>query len=406
MKNDLPQFDHKQILHRRMSTILPLSFFILLVGSLIIALSLAHHETSSVTAAPSSAVPSGLGVYDGAGNGAFYKLDAASGAFRWRFQTHGRSIPAPGAVADGIVYFGSSDTNVYALQAATGSLLWKFQTGGPVLTSPVIAAGTVYVGSADGNVYALDAKSGTKLWSYFAGNANEAITPSTSVVDQGIVYASSSDNSSHSYLFALNAKTGKQLWRIQVDSQVFTSPQIANGLIYIASFAISQQTGPTVTDSFAYAFNAKDGSQRWRSAKVSDFILAAPTVANGAVYFGSRNTMIYALNAENGALLWQQSAGGAVSASLQVVNGVLYAGVGPGVSLNNTAILALKATDGSQVWRHAIANYAGTPLAVSGNALYVGSFDSFVFALKTSDGSQIWVHQDTAPFSNAPITVG
>ena len=99
-----------------------------------------------------------------------------------------------------------------------------------------------------------------------------------------MVYGSSSDGIAHSYLFALNANSGAQIWQQQITNQSFTDPQVFNGVIYIASWAIGQQGGPDNTDSYVYAFNAKDGSQIWRSEKIGNFILFSPTVVNGVVY--------------------------------------------------------------------------------------------------------------------------
>ncbi len=120
-----------------------------LVAGLVVVLTLAHLVTAyNVSYAASTATQ--LGVYVGAGDGSLYKLDANQGVLKWRFQTQGRTIPAPAAVAGGTVYLGSSDNNVYALNAKNGTQLWQFQTGAPVLASPTVAGGVVYIGSSDG----------------------------------------------------------------------------------------------------------------------------------------------------------------------------------------------------------------------------------------------------------------
>ncbi len=389
--------------HHRTSVRPAMWLFSFLAAGLIVVLTLAHLDTAyNVSYAASTATQSG--VYVGAGDGSLYKLDANQGVLQWRFQTQGRTIPAPAAVVGGTVYLGSSDNNVYALNAKNGTQLWQFQTGAPVLASPTVAGGVVYIGSSDGNIYALDAKTGNELWSYDAGQPNETVTPTTAVVTGGIVYASSSDGMSHSYLFALDAKTGVELWRAQVNDQLFTNPQVDNGVIYIASSALDQAGGLPLTDSYVYAFNTGDGSQLWRSEKISDVILAAPTVASGVVYFGSRNDNVYALDAGNGTELWHHNTGGAVFASPQVANSVIYVGMSGG-GVGNNSIMALNTKDGSMRWRHTITNYAGANIVVNNNIIYVGSSDSVVYALKATNGSQMWKYQDSAPFTNAPLAV-
>ncbi len=56
-------------------------------------------------------------------------------------------------------------------------------------------------------------------------------------------------------------------------------------------------------------------------------------------------------------------------------------------------------------WQHTITNYAGANIVVNNNVIYVGSSDSVVYALKATNGSQVWKYQDSAPFTNAPLTV-
>lgn len=402
MNDHVPDFHSHQTPHHCNRTQATSWLLSLLAGGLVVIFTLAHlitiHGVSYAATTPQ------LGAYVGAGDGSLYKLDASDGTLQWRFQTQGRDIPAPATVANGVVFFGSADGNVYAVSADNSKEVWQFTTDASVLASPAVDSGLVYVGSSDGNIYALDATNGNELWSYHAGQSDETVTPTTAVVLNGVVYSSSSDEISHSYLFALDAKTGAQLWRIQVNNQLFTNPQVVDGVIYIASSALSQTGGPSTTDSYAYAFDTKDGSLHWQSQKISDFIPSAPTVTGGVVYFGSRNDNLYALNADSGTEVWHHKASGAIFASPQVNNGVVYIATSSGIATGNS-IMALNASDGSLRWQHAITNYAGANIVVNNNVLYVGASDSMVYALKIKNGSQIWSYKDTAPFTNAPLAV-
>ncbi|MFL5701312.1 MAG: PQQ-binding-like beta-propeller repeat protein [Ktedonobacteraceae bacterium] len=199
-----------------------------LIGSLFIVLNLAHqiktvtaitrhHSSASANVSNNVNVSlSQLGVYAGFSDGALYKLDAQSGKSLWHFQTNGRSIPAAPAVAVGTVYLASQDGYVYALNASNGTLKWRFQTHAPVLASPTVDSGVVFVGSSDGYLYALRVQDGSLLWRYYTGPNSVAVTANSAVVAGGIVFGSSTDNVAHSYLFALDAKAGTQLWRVQV----------------------------------------------------------------------------------------------------------------------------------------------------------------------------------------------
>ncbi len=403
MKDNVPDFRSDQTPHHSNRTRATRWFLSFLVGGLVVILTLVHLDTMRSVSYAATTTPQ-LGAYVGAGDGSLYKLDAGNGVLQWRFQTQGKEIPAPATITNGVVFFGSTDGNVYAVNADNGKEVWHFATGASVLASPAVDNGIVYVGSSDSNLYALDAWTGNKLWTYQAGQPSETVTPTTAVVVNGVVYSSSSDGTSHSYLFALDAKTGTQLWRTQVNDQLFTNPQVVNGVIYIASSALTQAGGPSITDSYVYAFDTKDGSLHWQSQKISDFIPSAPAVAGGVVYFGSRNDNLYALNAGSGTEVWHHKVSGAIFASPQVDNGVVYIGTSSGM-IDGNSIMALNAGDGSLRWQHTITNYAGANIVVNNNVLYVGASDSMVYALKIKDGSQIWSFKDAAPFTNAPLTV-
>ena len=131
---------------------------------------------------------------------------------------------------------------------------------------------------------------------------------------------------------------------------------------------------------------------------------------------------MYALDARTGSRLWRYHVGGAIYASPQVVNGVLYVGVASSVStvpnglkINTTidststsgSIVALDAVKGTKLWQHPLGKYLGTPLVVNGSVVYVGTDDNFVYALSATGGSQVWSYQiaSSVPFNNAPITV-
>ncbi len=128
--------------------------------------------------------------------------------------------------AGGAVYFGSSaDNKVYCLDAATGHPRWTFITGGPVRLAPTLAEGRVYVGSDDGYAYCLDAATGKQIWKFRAAPEDRralghgrmiSLWPLRTgiVVDDGVAYFSAGIFPAEGvFLYAVDAATGKELWR-------------------------------------------------------------------------------------------------------------------------------------------------------------------------------------------------
>lgn len=70
-------------------------------------------------------------------------------------------------------------------------------------------------------------------------------------------------------------------WSYSTGNQVFSSPAVANGVLYVGSW-----------DHKVYALDARTGVKRWSYA-TSDIVDSSPAVAYGAVYFGSWDNNVY-----------------------------------------------------------------------------------------------------------------
>lgn len=328
-----------------------------------------------------------------------------------------------GAISSSIVVYGDTvyvtagdptlatyDNYVYALNANTGVVRWKVTLSNHiikgvgdvgVLTTPVLANGILYVGARDGKLYALDASKGSRLWVYDAHaiafadgslfDANQA------AVNQGVIYGAI-----HNVLYAVNAKTGKQLWTVTIDSkQIFNGPTLANGVLYLSSYEESNYSDPSIETGYAYAYSAKDGKQRWRHS-VGALVLCPPTVDNNVVYFGSFNFNLYALKASDGSELWHYNTQGEIFEPPIVDNGIVYtaetgnANEGSGASSTvKPALLAINASSGTLVWQKAVKNLSSLQTVQNG-VIYLGVWPGQLYVLKANDGSVLW-HQKFGP---------
>ena len=85
---------------------------------------------------------------------------------------------------------------------------------------------------------------------------------------------------------------------------------------------------------------------KWTYTTGSHIYGSSPAVVNGAVYVGSDDTKVYALEAATGALKWSYNTGDRVDSSPAMVNGVVYVGSGDG------KLYALDATTGALRWSY------------------------------------------------------
>ncbi|MHC4405712.1 MAG: outer membrane protein assembly factor BamB family protein, partial [Planctomycetota bacterium] len=94
---------------------------------------------------------------------------------QWAFQppSAGR-ITAP-VTAGESVFLGDESGTLWALRAGDGAVQWKAYTGGAIFFPPAIWRGRLYAGSSDGYVYALEAATGRRLWRFRAAPVERRI---------------------------------------------------------------------------------------------------------------------------------------------------------------------------------------------------------------------------------------
>jgi outer membrane protein assembly factor BamB len=206
---------------------------------------------------------------------------------------------------------------------------------------------------------------GTGLrWSYTTGS----FVFSSPAVANGVVYVGSYDGN----VYALNASTGALLWSFPTGNAVDSSPAVANGVVYIGS-----------GDNNVYALNASTGALLW-SFPTGSSVESSPAVANGVVYVGSDDNNVYALNASTGAKLWSYTTFGVVFSSPAVANGVVYVGS------DDKNVYALNASTGAKLWSYTTGSFVFSSPAVANGVVYVGSYDGNVYALNASTGALLW----------------
>jgi glucose dehydrogenase len=130
--------------------------------------------------------------------------------------TSGSADVANPVLAAGIAYVQDGASNVMAVRYATGKVLWTHRYNSPDYgpNGVTIGNGKIYGVTASG-VFALDAKTGRQLWydtHLAAGRAGFLIAPQ---VAGGKVFVSSALTVGGGILYALDADTGATIWRFQ-----------------------------------------------------------------------------------------------------------------------------------------------------------------------------------------------
>lgn len=173
---------------------------------------------------------------------------------------------------------------------------------------PVVADGMVYCGNWDSYFFAWDEATGEVEWSRQLVNAEgtaAGITHSAAVA-YGNVYV----HDDYGNLFSLDAKTGKQNWRIGATGVGASDPTVVDGTVYVGAYgetaAVDAATGETI-----WHFTESGTGQN----------SGAPAVKDGKVFLAG--TPKLALDAKTGEEIWRQDYSGASEAGT-VWDGIFY----------------------------------------------------------------------------------
>ena len=156
-----------------------------------------------------------------------------------------------------------------------------------------------------------------------------------------------------------------------------------------------------------FALNAADGRLRWDD-KTANGVEAGQVVAGGVLYTGSSDGNVYAFDAGTGKLLWSVKLL-EQSEVAQVVNGVVYAWSSAGAESSEGNVYALDARSGKQLWQ--FASGGGVDLVADGT-VYVSSAGDpsqtvgTLYALNASTGAERWHFQGQGNLSAQQVTGG
>lgn len=231
----------------------------------------------------------------GSGDSNIYCL-TSEGKLKWKVST-GASVLGSPIVKDGKVYIGGSDGKFRAIDAENGNIIWTFTgIGGAIVSKPLIYKDQIYFGAWDKNLYALNMKDGSLSWKWTNGKGNRMFSPAMviPVAAQGAVFIVAPDR----YITALDAETGKELWRSN-EVSVRESLGISNDnkLLY----------AKTMNDSIvAFRTNREKADLAW-SLNLEygyDHVPSMLIEKDGEVYFGGRNGVIFSVDPKDRKLNW------------------------------------------------------------------------------------------------------
>ncbi len=312
--------------------------------------------------------------------------------------------PEPGGYADNAMYHLSAPgplKQIWEQDAGVGS-----NSDSRLTASPVVAAGKIFVLDAKARVLAFDANSGEPAWRVSVapkGHTDLSYTLSLGLfgddksVDAtkgfggGIAFNDGKLFATTGFgdVVALDAASGKELWRVNVGVPIFNAPVVDGGRVFVSA-----------QDNHFHAFAASNGRELWdnqgiiESAGILESTSAA--VAGEFVIVPYTSGEIFALLVQNGHPAWSDmlTRSGNVTAMSEIddiagrpvidrdmVFAISHSGVMVAINLNT----------GDRQWSRDLGGIQ-TPW-VAGDYIYVLTTDSQLLCLTRKEGRVKWIHQ-------------
>jgi parallel beta-helix repeat protein len=186
--------------------------------------------------------------------------------------------------------------------------------------------------------------------------------------------------------YALNASTGDLVWNYTTTGAVYSSPAVADGKVFVGSEdSVAVSNTLIVNEGIVYALNATNGAVVWNYT-VLCVMGSSLAVAAGLVFVCSGEQVI-ALNESTGALVWHYATGFYVESSPAVVDGVVYVGSG------DKSVYAVNATTGKKVWNYTTGSEVDSSPAVVDGMVFVTSDDNMTYGLNATNGAVVWKYR-------------
>jgi outer membrane protein assembly factor BamB len=308
----------------------------------------------------------------------------------WSIDTHAL-IEFPPAIAGGVAYVVNKFGNATAVRLRDRKVLWRRITdprnhGKPTdVTAPVYHEGKVFFAYLGGDLVAVDAGSGKQVWKR---NLHAHLESSPMAVG-GTLYLGDDQTD----VVALRASDGKELWRFNSPAAIKASPSYHDGRLYVADYQSSM-----------FALDAASGKPIWRTntSKVAPFgqggFFSSPAIAFGKVYAARDDGTVYGFDEKTGKVAWSFQTGDSVYGSPAVAQ---VPGAPPSVYIGaeNGRFYALDAGSGKQRWHYDVGGPIPGTATVIGHTVYTSSFKT-----REAIGLDALTHKKTFELKQAGYT--
>ncbi|MDQ3044889.1 MAG: PQQ-binding-like beta-propeller repeat protein, partial [Chloroflexota bacterium] len=179
-------------------------------------------------------------------------------------------------------------------------------------------------------------------------------------------------------------------WRVDTEGEIYSSPAVVDGVLYIGS-----------KNGLLYAIDAESGEVRWQASIGQYIVRASPAVVDGTVYVPS-GFFLYALDAENGEERWRLPIRFAGQSSPAIAEETVV------FASQEGELYAVDATSGEEIWDYVPDGLILSSPAIARGMVFIGTAheESAVIALDLRNGRTLWKFEPIGEVVSSPAMAG
>ena len=251
---------------------------------------------------------------------------------------------------------------------------------------PSYCDGRLYVNLERGVTVALDARTGRILWRHRA----PGFTASTPAIGNGRVIVSSHGGT----VSALRSSDGALLWQLKTGVPVESSPVVVGNAVYVGA-----------ADGRLFSLDERTGRVRW-TYDVAGRISSSPSVLDGRVFITTYSGGIFCLHAGNGRRIWSRFFGRNAFQGDSFYSSASTDGIRVFAASKSGLVVALSVANGHTIWSADTGGSVyGTP-SVAHGLLNVADLSGNVRAFRASSGAEVWTDHVSGRVLGPTLVVG
>ena len=277
-----------------------------------------------------------------------------------------------------VVYVATITGRIFAASVSQKEVKWHSNMASPIVSSPLLQEGLLISATFDSwikdtaflgknLVFALDTNSGDQMWSL---EINGDVFSSPCVAKDMIIIGSMNKN-----LLAIDSSIGDLKWTFEALGEIWSSPSFNGDSIFVGC-----------DDGFLYCLNL-DGKLKWKTKLNGKIRSSSPCLSeDNLIFIGTQNGSVYCLDQSDGVIRWDKQVAKPVLSSAAVLKDKVFFGS------SDKKMYCFYCDTGSMVWEFETSDRIWSSPAIAKNdmVLFFGSLDSHIYGLDISTGNQTW----------------